>query len=284
MEEPTDPTPEHAPQQGGEDPQPSPTPSGLDGLKQEGPASGEPWYKSTLPEELRNDEKVANFASKYSSLEEAIKGGAHAASKLGEKSEGLKPPGPDADPTEWSAFYNAIGRPEDPNSYTWEPPEGIEVENDRLSDTKSKLHGLGLTESQFQGVMNMYADELKGMNDSMQEQADEMKKEAIQQTRDTLAEEWGSQTNERIEDAKRAADRFGISEWLDQSGAIANPNVIRMLATVEQGMAEDPTKVPTASPDPSDRVEQLKKHPAYMDKNHPEHRNVLKELVQIDMK
>ena len=287
MSEPTDstPPPDENPSGSEQPPEGNPAPSagGLDKLKSE-PGGSTPWYEQKLPEELRKDEKVANFASKYSSLEEAIKGGAHAASKLGEKAEGLKPPGPDSDPSEWSAFYNAIGRPEDPASYTWEPPEGIDVQDDRLSETKSQLHGIGLTESQFQGVMNMYASELQAMNASMEEQAEQMKQEAIQQTRDALAEEWGNQTNDRIEDAKRAAERFGISDWLDQSGAIANTNVIRMLAQVEKGMAEDPTKVPTAAPDPAERIQQLKEHPAYKDKNHPEHRNVLLELVQIDTK
>ena len=252
---------------------------GLDDLKSEEP---KPWYEEKLPEDLRSDEKVANFASKYKSLEDAIKGGAHAASKLGEKTEGLRRPADDADPSEWASFYNAIGRPEDPNAYSWEPPEGMEVDESKIGDTKNALHGLGLTESQFRGVMDMYAAELRGMNEGMSEQMEAAKKEAIQQTRDSLAEEWGNKTNERIEDAKRAAERFGIAEWLDQSGALAEPNLIRMLSTVEQGMSEDPIKAKEAPVEKEERVAQLKKHSAYMDKGHPEHRNVLRQLVELE--
>jgi hypothetical protein len=263
------------------EPEENPKPSALDGLKGDEPAKA--WYEETLGEDLRGDEKVASFVGKYKSLEDAIKGGAHAASKLGEKTDGLKRPGDDADPAEWSAFYNAIGRPEDPGAYQWEPPEGMEIDEAKIGDTKSALHGLGLTEAQFKGVMDMYASELGQMNESMAAQAEQAKQEAIQQTREKLAEEWGNKTNAKIDDAKRAAERFGISEWLDESGAIANPGVIRMLSMVEEGLGEDPVKASAAPVDPQERVAELKKHPAYKDKSHPEHRNILMELLQIDV-
>ncbi len=64
---------------------------------------------------------------------------------------------------DWSNFYTAAGRPDEPGNYTL----NYETENpDALNAYKAQVHSLGLNDKQAQGILDYY----KSMEEAAQKQ------------------------------------------------------------------------------------------------------------------
>ncbi|GAG11787.1 unnamed protein product, partial [marine sediment metagenome] len=76
-------------------------------------------------------------------------------SKIGSHDEGgIKPISAESTPEELTEFYNANGRPENASDYSFDGlPEGMELDTERLTERNAGLHQLGLSQSQYEGVM-----------------------------------------------------------------------------------------------------------------------------------
>jgi hypothetical protein len=110
----------------------------------------------SLPEEYQNK----GWAKGIDSLDSLLKQFDNAQSLIGKKTIGV--PADDAPPEEWQAFYNKMGRPEDPKAYEFDPqaaPEGLELPEEmrRTAEEeellKSIFHEAGLTKAQAKAVL-----------------------------------------------------------------------------------------------------------------------------------
>lgn len=257
---------------GGNKGDPDPTPAG--GGKEAG-ENGEQWYNK-LPEDVLNLEGAESILGKYSSEAEALKAAVHAQKQLGKK--GLPLPDENAAPEEWSQVYNALGRPEDPSGYDWKPPEGITIDDEAFKQASEKLHGAGLNKEQFQMVMDQYAEDVRRMGEyQAQAQADQMA-----QTEQELRQEWGGNYETYLEQAQQVVQQEGLLDSFKQSGLANDAGVLRFLQRVAATRTEGKIHGNTPSvTDAASQIEELKQHPAYKDKAHPEHRKIVEKVVGL---
>lgn len=147
----------------------------------------------------------------------------------------LELPGPDADPTTLDAFYNRLGRPEDPDKYGLEVPQGGDPE--LVNWFKSTAHKNGLTAKQAQALYT----EWNGMSGSLQEKLQQQQHQESAQAINTLKGEWGQQYDSMIDMGKRAVAALGydagrLSAIEDKLGT---SEMLKLFATIGSKMGED---------------------------------------------
>lgn len=147
----------------------------------------------------------------------------------------LELPGPDADPAALEAFYNRLGRPEDPEKYGLEVPQGGDPE--LVNWFKSVAHKNGLTTKQAQTLFT----EWNGMAGSLQEKLQAQQQQESAQAINSLKSEWGQQFDSMIGMGKRAVAALGydagrLSAIEDKLGTA---EMLKLFATIGSKMGED---------------------------------------------
>jgi hypothetical protein len=248
-----------------------------------GGGGGDPWY-SSLSEDVRGAEGFEDFASKYGSLDEAVKGGFNASKQVGRATEGMiKLPGENATDEERQAFQReALGVPETPEGYEWQAPEGVDldalgIEADSLKEASAKLHEAGLSPSQYKAAMDLYAN----TRAQEQEMFSAHQAKLATETEAALKKEWGADYNDNIKLANDTAEKLGIAEMLKGYGIINEKPVIDLLHKFGQATAEDGLDGSGGKVSKSDQLAQLKASPAYRDKTHPDHYKTVEQAANL---
>lgn len=110
-----------------------------------------------------------------------------------------------ADKTEMDAFYNKLGRPETPDDYELEVPEGAPTE---FADwAKGQFHELGLNKDQAKALSVKWNEYVGQMN---QKQIEQMHAQAAEGEAE-LRREWGASYEKQLGMAKNAAQAFGVT-------------------------------------------------------------------------
>ena len=180
-------------------------------------------------------------------------------------SRALVPPGNDAKPEDWDAFYGKLGRPETPDGYAFALPEGVpdDMPYDDTLKTQFQVwaHEAGLTPKQAARMHDNYVQQAG----QAYAQAVDSTNAMITDAHDDLVKAWGdpgSPGHQRnVELASRAVRQLGGDELRDeltrfgfitQRGEVASAKITQMLAKVgEQLFAEDTVYAgPTASSNP----------------------------------
>ena len=144
-------------------------------------------------------------------------------------------PGADADETALNAFYARLGRPEDPEQYGLEVPQGGNAEMVQWFKSAAFKHGL----NQKQAAA-LYT-EFNGMSGSMQEKLQAQMAQDSQQQVASLKQEWGQAYDQNISAGRRAVAALGYDEGRlaaieDKLGAA---EMLKLFATVGSKMGED---------------------------------------------
>lgn len=96
-------------------------------------------------------------------------------------------------------IYNRLGRPESADKYEINIPEGIPVDENRLSVAREAAHKFGLNSTQLQGLLEM--------DTAYQSKLIEDHKRAVEQQQEievnNLKQEWGNNYEERAELGRR---------------------------------------------------------------------------------
>lgn len=191
---------------------------------------GEDW-KSTLPEDLRDN---PNFA-KYSSMESFAKGHLNAVSLLGKEPE-LKVPDNEDEKAE---FYNKLGRPETNEEYqfkTFEVPEDLQqYVAGREQSFREVSHKLGLSATQASELHEWY---MQGNADTTQ-QAEQAKNQMLQDGIDSLKSNWGEAYDKNLKSSQYALSEFAdeeFVEYLDATGLGNHPSMIKIFHKIGLGM------------------------------------------------
>lgn len=144
-------------------------------------------------------------------------------------------PGADADPTALDAFYNRLGRPEDPDKYGLEVPQGGDPE--LVNWFKATAHKNGLTAKQAQSLFTEWNGMAGGLQEKLQAQQAQESTQAIT----TLKNEWGQQYDSMIGMGRRAVAALGydagkLSAIEDKLGT---SEMLKLFATIGSKMGED---------------------------------------------
>lgn len=240
--------------------------------------------KAGLNDDLRNNPNI----SKYNTLEDALNANVNLVKKLGEK--GIMRPDENAGEDAWNAWYDHLGRPDSPEGYgDYEVPTEVdaegnahplfEVDKDMYAEAKKEFYNMGLNPQQAKAVMDLYVNNsLSQANEDASYNA-----EVATQTRAKLEKEWGGEMKAKVTTAINIADKLGIKDTLISKGLGNDYEVIKMLDSIADKVGESRITGDVSAHGGGfhETLANLKKHPAYRDKSHPEHHAVRKREIDL---
>lgn len=153
----------------------------------------------------------------------------------------LKADASDEEFAKWEG-HAALGRPDKPEAYKIDVPEGTEV-TDALKGyhgaLRPALHAAGLSQRQVDIVTKAHnafiSEQVKGQAEAVAKIA-----ETRQATEAELRREWGNDYENKIETAKAVARQAGLAADADQLAAIADsPAFARLLVTAAGAILPD---------------------------------------------
>jgi hypothetical protein len=122
---------------------------------------------------------------------------------------GLKAPTAESSPEELAEWYNASGRPETAGDYTFDGlPEGLELDTERLTERNAVMHAAGLSQTQYEAVMDLYTQEMNLMHDNLQTNMTTVRNES----EIALKQEWGTDYDRNLKAVANVAEKFGRTQ------------------------------------------------------------------------
>ena len=248
-------------------------------LGSEGSSDNLDW-KSTLPDDLKNDPTLSNFKD----VESLAKTVVHQ-----QKQMGSRIPLPKTE-EEFSELYGKLGRPDEAGGYEINVPTELSTyfDDGALNEFKNVAHKIGLNQNQVNALIEYQSGaiqhELTNEPAALQAQAEE--------TTATLKQEWGLDYDKNLRAAKRALQVYGDDEIMELMNTSAgnHPAVVKLFARLGKEVTEDMaqnTQNNNVAVSPLDAKDEINatmanpKHP-YFDASHPEHRTAIElSLIHI---
>ena len=244
-------------------------------------------YKG-LPEELVNDPSL----SPIKDIEGLVKGYVHAQKTIGKDKVAL--PGENATEEELTAFYNKLGRPEEASAYSiGQPedlPEGFQYRQDQEEAFREVAHKAGLSQAQLKEVWgHLTGVAVEDFNSAVQNN-----NARIEKDQSDLKAEWGMAYTEKTKLANKAlfnlVDEDG-RKWLNESGALKEPKVLKIFAEIGSKLGEDKissketpgTNVLSTTEAKRQINEMLSdKNGPYWNKNDPRHDEAVEKMEELN--
>lgn len=169
------------------------------------PAAAAPWYGDVQDAEMKGwienkgFDKQAPMAAltSYRNLEKAF-----GADKAGRT---VLLPGDKAEKSELDTFFNKLGRPETPDKYEFQNAEN--ADKGFLDWAKATFHEAGLSGKQAQALLGKYQEFSGGRAEALN--AEDQNK--IIADNQALRSEWGGAHDQKMAQAKAAAQQFGFT-------------------------------------------------------------------------
>ena len=196
-------------------------------------------------------------------------------------------PGPDAPPEKMAEFYARLGRPESPDKYGIEAPQGADPE--LVGWFKTAAHKHNLTDAQAKGVFADYNEMAGGKMQAMEQQSAADSEKAITD----LKREWGQTFDKQIDMGKRAVAALGFNEQMltNYEAKLGTGEMLKLFATLGTKMGEpsfegggrsDGSGFGTTPAQAQQQIADLKTDKQFMDgylKGNPEHVAKMKRLM-----
>lgn len=233
------------------------------------------WYEN-LSEDIKDAPALQNFKD----INGLAKSLVNAQKLIG--ADKIQLPSDKSTEEEWDEFYNKIGRPESPDKYQFNLPEGVEVNEGMLKGFGETAHKLGLNNKQAAELLTWYNSSVGDIN---QQQAMQEAK-TYEEAEKALKTEWGHKYDENISFAQRTAKTFALGEMLAERNLDNDPAMIKALADIGKSLSEDTIVGSTTNPFPNNpnveinRIMGDKNHP-YHQKDHPQHDDAVKQMNQL---
>lgn len=243
------------------------------------PESDTDW-RSSLPDEL----KTAKPLQSIKSVEDLAKGFVNAQSVIGRRFEDLTP-------EQLSEYYGALGRPESPEDYKFEAPEGREINTELESWFRNQAFEGGLTKAAAEKLFNDFT----AMEAETLAQREQMVELQMQEQQKQLQKDFGPAYDERVNLANRALREFGGDEAIaaiTESGLQNHPALVKLLANAGETLAEGnftsgqkTGKFGMTSEEASEQISKLRADPEfskhYMDPSSSKHKEAASKLEEL---
>ena len=185
-------------------------------------------WRSSLPEPIRNDPSLADVKDISGLATQFI----NAQKMIGGR---IPMPGKD-DADGWNELYNKLGRPETADKYQIDDTvyHGLERDADFEQSFFAKALEAGLSNNQVSHILDWYNGQVAGIVETTQI--------SPQDTINTLRQEWGNATNQKIGFAQRAIGEFGgddFAQFLDEYNLSNHPMMVRFAAAIGEKLLED---------------------------------------------
>ena len=239
-------------------------------------------WRSSLPDELKNDATLQNFKD----VESLAKTVVHQQKVLGSRI-----PIPKTD-EERSELYTKLGRPESGEAYDFTIPETHKshFNEDQVKEFRNVAHQIGLNNDQTKALIDF---QVKSVDHEIQRQSTDLTV-TKQATEDTLKKEWGYDYDKQVRNAQRALQVYGNEELNElMNGEAGNiPAVIKLFAKLGSEVTEDMAKntqnnsLATSPLDAQSEIDNIfsdAKDP-YHDNMHKDHKNRVEYMRQLHEK
>ena len=239
-------------------------------------------WKSSLPDELKNDATLQNFKD----VESLAKTVVHQQKVLGSRI-----PIPKTD-EEKSELYTKLGRPESGEAYDFTIPDTHKshFNEDQVKEFRNVAHQIGLNNDQTKALIDF---QVKSVDHELQRRSTDLSV-AKRDTEDLLKKEWGYDYDKQVRNAERALNVYGDDEikQLMESDAGNNPAVIKMFARLGAEVTEDMAKntqnnsLATSPLDAQSEIDNIFSDPKdpYHDNMHKDHKNRVEYMRQLHEK
>jgi hypothetical protein len=190
-------------------------------------------FKSLLSENLREDPSIQKFkdldsmaksyieSQKYISQSLSIPTGDASDEQINDFYQKLDTvPGvikvPQTD-DEWGKFYNELGRPQTPDEYQLNVPEGVPLDPELLHNYAETAWQAGLNHNQFNALVQTNLQKTQ----AEQQRIMERREQAAQ----ALQGDWGDQLPNKIQAAKAAAEQLAGDKYRDAYEELINSDI-----------------------------------------------------------
>lgn len=173
-------------------------------------------FLATLPEAVRDNEAFSGM--------ESLEGLANTYAELHGKHSELQGKVPQL--------------PESVEGYEAEAVEGFTLNQDRVNEFRAKAHELGLTQAQFQGIIQAELERGVTVRTSLQKQ----RQDALDTAVNALKTEWGDKYEENVQTAESALNKLTGEEFralLKTTGLNDNPIVVHTFHNLGTVLSED---------------------------------------------
>lgn len=244
--------------------------------------AGDGHWMDNLPDDLKKAPSLEAFSGKE--LEDLVRSYVNAQSVIGRRFEDLTD-------EQIKHYYGVMGRPESPEGYNLEAPEGVEINQEVTDWYKKTAHELDLDKDKASALYKSFLEfesEIVGKQQQLAEiQAEEDFK--------ALKKDFGPAFDERVELANRALREFGGEEAIalfKEKGLSNNPAIVKMLANAGMTLAEgkftegnNTGKFGMTSEEASGQISVLRKDPEFMkhynDPSSSKHKEALKKMEDL---
>ena len=239
-------------------------------------------WRSSLPDDLRNDATLQNFKD----VESLAKTVVHQQKVLGSRI-----PIPKTD-EEKSELYTKLGRPESGEAYDFTIPDTHKshFNEDQVKEFRNVAHQIGLNNDQTKALIDF---QVKSVDHELQRQSTDLTV-TKQATEDTLKKEWGYDYDKQVRNAQRALQVYGNEELNQLMNTEAGniPAVIKLFARLGSEVTEDMAKntqnnsLATSPLDAQSEIDNIFSDPkdAYHDNMHKDHTNRVEYMRQLHEK
>ncbi len=228
-------------------------------------------------------ETVRNLleAKKWTNIEQIAEGFVNLEQKLG-AGEHLFIPESEEDTEGWNNVFKQLGRPETHDKYEVAYEGEVPVSDELVGQFKQFAHGLGLTQKQFNDVINFQLDAVTAQTVAYENQLATQKEENIQ----ALKQKWGEVNYEvKVKGARIIADSLGIYQTLEAKGLASDPTIIEMLDTIASRTSEDVISPQSPAPPtktPQEELDEIKKSESFLKKFDPKHKETMARFMQLN--
>lgn len=239
-------------------------------------------WRSSLPEELKNDSTLQNI----NDVESAAKTLIHQ-----QKMMGNRIPIPKTD-EERAELYGKLGRPETADKYELNIPQEQQqyFPENAMHEFKNVAHKIGLNNEQANALIEYQSKAIQADMDNSGSRLAISKEES----ENALKQEWGLEYDKNIRAAQRALQVYGDPEIMELMNTEAgnNPAVVKLFARLGKEVTEDMaqnTQNNTLATSPLDAKAEIEA--IYADSNHayhhardPKHREAVEKVRQLHEK
>jgi hypothetical protein len=176
-------------------------------------------WRESLPEELGSH----SIWSKYDNPVDLVKGAINAQSLAGRKAEEFWA-SDDANDIAKRNELMGIGSSVDDYEISYEAPEGIEVDEDRISDFKQFAYENGLSKEAAQALVNW---ELEKVSQSVGDD-DRQYEQSLQEAETELRNDWkGDKYDYNLAKVANSFDHLGLGDFKEDPGIANNPEFLK---------------------------------------------------------
>lgn len=191
----------------------------------------------------------------------------------------------------WNDVWNRLGRPEEPDGYELDTDrlEDSLMDDEALSKVKEVAHEKGVTNDQFQTLVNTYLDITNEKNETFRNETQRKMEEDIE----GLKKEWGGAFDERSKVAQKAYNTLvGDNEALKakmEQGLGNDPDIVKMFYKIGNQLSEDAiegkSKSLSMTPDAAKaEIKEIRSQGSdgpFWNESHPEHEPMLEKVEKL---